>query len=261
MGVSYWKSEEMSECPCDLNGLKVLVTRPEGQAEALREAILECGGQVEWLPLLAIEADVGEAEKAKLENALRFNDLVFVSPNAVRHSVRHIKRGENRVIAIGEGTAALLEAQGITVDIVPGRSTSEGLLEDERLGAMSGRKVLIVRGHGGRELLADSLRSLGAEVEYAEVYRRVTPPPPSPELLAAWRNRIDVMIITSDQMLKNLVELSGFDQNVLNTPLIVISDRLQKSAETLGFTHLLLAKNPYPADLLMTLCQQTRWQR
>ena len=255
VGVSYWKSEEMPDCPCDLNGLKVLVTRPEGQAGALKEAILECGGQVERLPLLAIEPSIGQTARRKLENAFEFNDLVFVSPNAVRHALGHIKQGENRVIAIGEGTAALLEEQGIRVDLVPRRSTSEGLLEDERLGTMHGRKVLIVRGRGGRELLAEGLRALGAGVEYAEVYRRAPPTPPSPELLAEWRDRVDVMIITSDQMLKNLVELTKFDQNVLDTPLIVISERLQNSAETLGFQHVLQAHNPYPADLLEALCQ------
>jgi uroporphyrinogen-III synthase len=49
--------------------------------------------------------------------------------------------------------------------------------------------------------------------------------------------------------------LTGFDQNVLQTPLIVISERLQNNAETLGFRHVLLAGNPYPADLLKALCQ------
>lgn len=245
----------MSDCPCDLNGLKVLVTRPEGQAEALRTTIHDCGGKVERLPLLSIEPDVGETDRRRLENSNEFNDLIFVSPNAVRFSAHDLKPGKARVIAIGEGTAALLEDQGILVDLVPRRSTSEGLLEDERLGAMRGRKVLIIRGHGGRELLAESLRRLGAEVEYAEVYRRVSPPPPSPELLAAWQDRVDAMIITSDEMLKNLVELTGFDQNVLHTPLIVISERLQNSAETLGFTHVLQARNPYTADLLAALCQ------
>lgn len=261
VGVSYWTLELMADCPCDLNSLRVLVTRPDGQAEALSNAILECGGRVERLPLLTIEPDVGEADKARLENAFEFNDLVFVSPNAVRHSVRHLKRGEYRVIAIGEGTAALLEELGIRVDLVPERSTSEALLEDERLGEMRGRKILIIRGHGGRELLAEGLRGLGANVEYAEVYRRTTPPPPPAELIREWNERVDVMIVTSEQMLKNLVELTGFDQNVLNTPLIVISDRLQKSAKTLGFAHLLLADNPYPADLLETLCQQAGQQR
>jgi uroporphyrinogen-III synthase len=115
--------------------------------------------------------------------------------------------------------------------------------------------MLIIRGHGGRELLAEGMRKRGAEVEYAEVYRRVTPPPPPADLLTVWRDRVDAMIVTSEEMLKNLVELTGFDQNVLQTPLIVISERLQNNAGTLGFQHVLQAGNPYPADLLETLCQ------
>ena len=245
----------MTDCPCDLNGLKVLVTRPKGQADALRNAIRDCGGRVERLPLLAIEQDVGDADREKLEKAFQFNDLVFVSTNAVRHSASLLNPGKARIIAIGEGTAALLGERGIRATIVPRRSTTEALLGDDRLGEMQGRRVLIVRGHGGRELLAEGLRALGAEVEYAEVYRRVTPAPPSADLLATWEERVDAMIVTSDEMLKNLVELTGFDQNVLQTPLIVISERLQNNAETLGFQHVLQAGNPYPADLLDALCQ------
>lgn len=260
MGVPDYRLRLMSDCPCDLNGLKVLVTRPVGQAEALRSAILDCGGKVERLPLLAIESNLSETDRRKLENSHTFSDLVFVSPNAVRFSAHALAPGKARVIAIGEGTAAWLEEQAVRVDLVPKRSTSEGLLEDERLGAMRGRKVLIVRGHGGRELLADSLRRLGAEVEYAEVYRREPPPPPSPELLAAWRDRVDAMIVTSEQMLKNLVELTRFDQNVLNTPLILISERLQNSAETLGFVHILRSETPYTCDLLVSLCKQVTRQ-
>ncbi|MGD8236662.1 MAG: uroporphyrinogen-III synthase [Chromatiales bacterium] len=246
----------MTDCPCDLNGLKVLVTRPEGQAEVLTRAILDCGGRVERLPLLAIEPDVLETDREKLEKAFQFNDLVFVSPNAVRHSLDFLRPGESsRIIAIGEATAALLDDQALRVDLVPNHSTSEALLGDDRLGEMQGRKVLIIRGHGGRELLADGFRALGADVEYAEVYRRTMPPPPSPELLATWRERVDAMIVTSEEMMKNLVELTDFDQNVLQTPLIVISERLQYSAETSGFQHVLQAGNPYPADLLVALCQ------
>jgi uroporphyrinogen-III synthase len=81
------------------------------------------------------------------------------------------------------------------------------------------------------------------------------PPPPPTELIRSWDERVDAMIVTSEEMLKNLVELTVFDQNVLQTPLIVISERLQNSAETLGFQHVLQAGNPYPADLLEALCR------
>ena len=57
------------DCPCDLNGLKVLVTRPKEQAGALAEAIVDCGGQVELLPLLAIEPAATDADREKLRES------------------------------------------------------------------------------------------------------------------------------------------------------------------------------------------------
>ena len=120
---------------------------------------------------------------------------------------------------------------------------------------MAGRRVLIVRGDDGRELLAQSLRHTGAHVDYAGVYRRCMPPPPPPDLVQAWNARIDAMIVTSEQMLKNLIKLTDNHPSVLGTPLVVISERLQYSAETSGFQHVLQAGNPYPADLLVAVCQ------
>lgn len=245
----------MTDCPCDLKGLKVLVTRPREQAGPLAEAIRDCGGRVERLPLLAIEAAASDSDREKLRHAADYDDLLFVSPNAVRHARGLLEPGRARVIAIGEATAALLGEISIAVAIVPRNSTSESLLDDARLGSMAGRKVLIVRGQGGRELLAGSLREAGADVDYAEVYRRTMPPPPPEELLQAWDERVDVMIVTSEQMLKNLVELTQKDRRVLETPLVVISERLQNAAKTLGFTDILRAENPYPADLLRALCR------
>ena len=173
----------------------------------------------------------------------------------MRHAAGLLDPGDARVIAIGEATATLLEENGIKVAIVPQRSTSEALLGDGRLGPMAGRRVLIVRGDDGRELLAQSLRHTGAHVDYAGVYRRCMPPPPPPDLVQAWNARIDAMIVTSEHMLKNLIKLTDNHPSVLGTPLVVISERLQNAANALGFTHSLQADNPYPADLLRALCR------
>lgn len=240
--------------PCDLNGLKVLVTRPREQAGPLAQAILDCGGLVELLPLLEIEPAVNDRDSRKLQQAGNYDDLLFVSPNAVRHAVGLLATNDARIIAIGKATAELLEQSGIRVDLAPDRSTSESLLQDDRLGRVAGRRILIVRGEGGREHLARTLRESGATAEYAEVYKRVLPPPAPVELRQNWRRRVDAMIVTSEQMLRNLVELTARDPQVLNTPLVVISERLQKAANALGFSDSLLADNPYPADLLRALC-------
>ncbi|NIQ15763.1 MAG: uroporphyrinogen-III synthase, partial [Candidatus Dadabacteria bacterium] len=64
------------------------------------------------------------------------------------------------------------------------------LLKIEELQADSiiNKKILIFRGQGGRELLADSLRERGAEVEYIEVYKRHCPQYDQSKLDEVWSN-------------------------------------------------------------------------
>src|SRR5207249_630199 len=57
----------------------------------------------------------------------------------------------------------------------PERSDSQTLLQELDLEALRGRRVLILRGETGRELLADELRAAGVLVEQVAAYRRAAP--------------------------------------------------------------------------------------
>jgi uroporphyrinogen-III synthase len=77
------------------------------------------------------------------------------------------------VAAVGRATARALEAHGVVVHALPeGRSDTEGLLALPVFAALRGRRILIVRGVGGRELLREQLQARGAIVNVAQVYRR-----------------------------------------------------------------------------------------
>jgi hypothetical protein len=65
----------------------------------------------------------------------------------------------------------------------PARSDSEHLLQALDLARLAGRRVLVVRGEGGRELMPDALRRAGATVETVAAYRRAVPAL-TPELAA-----------------------------------------------------------------------------
>jgi len=106
-----------------------------------------------------------------------FDLVVFVSPSAVRIAAPAIQRPPRLAAAIGAGTRRELERAGFDNVISPkDGNDSEALLAAPELQAMAGRRVLIVRGEGGRAFLGDALRARGAAVEYAECYRRAGPP-------------------------------------------------------------------------------------
>src|SRR5690606_23076345 len=99
---------------------------------------------------------------------------IFASIAAVEHGLPRVRSriGETRIAAIGAATANALRTAGVRVDAVPDREESEGLLELPAFHDMTGATVWIVRGRGGRGLLAETLRARGADVAFVEVYER-----------------------------------------------------------------------------------------
>jgi len=119
------------------------------------------------------------------------------------------------------------------------RYDSEALLALPELQQMTGRRVVIFRGEGGRELLAQTLRARGATVEYAECYRRLPPSGDVAELIGRWaRGEIDAAIVTSNEALQNLYDALGSTGRawLCATQLIVVSLRQAQLAQALGFT-------------------------
>ena len=242
-----------SDTQCHLNNLGVLVTRPEQQALALCEAIEKHRGQAIRFPTIEIVAAADREQQ--LAQAGNYDDLLFISPNAVANSVDTLRPRGQRIIAIGDATAKRLEEAGIETDLVPGGSAdSETLLASHALAEMHGRKVLIIRGKGGRALLGDTLRERGAEIDYAEVYERRCPNVDTQPLKDAWE-QVDVIIATSNTILDNLLRLLGdIEDDVLNMPLIVISKRMADHAAKLGFNTIHRANSAASTQLLDTLC-------
>ncbi len=225
----------------------VVVTRPVHQAAALVGLLEAAGARVFRFPLIAIVPPRDEVRVDSVLARLREFDLaVFVSANAVDWGQRYLEAAgglpaDLSLAAVGRGTARALEAQGLRVELVPvERYDSEGLLALPALqaGAIGGKRVLIFRGEGGRELLAETLHSRGAEVEYAEVYRRVRPAVDAGRLLEPMaRGEVDVIMVTSGEALRNLLEMVGeaARQWLYHTPLLVVSERLADLAQSMGF--------------------------
>lgn len=223
-----------------LAGRGVLVTRPAGMAAGLAERIRRAGGRPFLFPALEIQALERPAALSRLGD---FALAVFVSPTAVEQALAMAAPpwpAALRVAAVGEGTRRALEAAGFR-DIIAPRdgADSEALLAAGELSRFSGRRVLIVRGAGGRELIARTLAERGCDVALAECYRRVPPSADAGPLLAAWAaGEVHAVTVFSGEALDNLVQVLG-EARLATTPLFVSHARIAERAQRLGLKALL----------------------
>jgi uroporphyrinogen-III synthase len=215
-----------------LSGIKVLVTRPAHQSEPLCKLIAAEGGQPVRLPVIEIvEMD---DKKALLDCRELMDDLdiaIFISANAVEKTLPTLLAhfsSQLQLFAVGKRTAETLKKWGLTVLCPASPFNSEALLEMPQLQSVQGKNMVIFRGEGGRELLAETLRQRGAIVNYVNVYRRIQPPVP------AWITQVDIITVTSVEGLRHLLMMLEKQAWVRHTPLVVMSKRIRAEAEKLG---------------------------
>ena len=125
-----------------------------------------------------------------------------------------------------------------------------------RLRQVAGQAVVIVRGEGGRELLAETLTERGARVVHAEVYRRERPTMDATTPRDRWaRGEIGAVVVTSAESLLNLFDMLGIDGQDYprETPLIVVSARIQQIAADLGCSRLQFARDASDDAILAAL--------
>jgi uroporphyrinogen-III synthase len=189
--------------------VRVIVTRPEGQEEPLASRLRELGHEVVLCPLTRIEP-LGEGP-IELDG---YDWLLVTSVNGAAELARRGRGHARSVAAIGPGTAAALEREGIRVDLVPAVSTQEGLLA--ALPRPAGR-VLFAGAAGARRLLVDEL---GAD--FAPLYRTVGLRPEPPEG--------DVVVLASASAARAFAALGA------SVPAVTIGPQTSAAARDAGLT-------------------------
>ncbi|MGH8449572.1 uroporphyrinogen-III synthase, partial [Pseudomonas sp.] len=160
---------------------RVLLTRPAEESMALAASLSEAGIFSSSLPLLDIEAlPVTAEQQAVFADLGRYCAVIVVSKPAARLALRQLDRAWPQLpwFSVGAATAQVLADHGLNVHYPQTGDDSEALLALPALReaiAGQGARVLILRGEGGRELLAERLREQGASVDYLELYRRFLP--------------------------------------------------------------------------------------
>jgi uroporphyrinogen-III synthase len=250
-----------------LTGIGVLVTRPEHQAAHLCQLIEAEGGTAIRYPAITIRPRPDRAAvRAAIGPADRYDLLVFVSANAVRFGADILgERRDLKVAAIGQATAAALNASGYRVSLMPEEGAdSESLLALPQLADLHGQRVLIVRGVGGRDLLFGAMTERGAQVQYAEVYTRETAYPSlerKAELEDLWRQGgVRVYTATSVEILEALVGIvtPRCRELMHSTALVTGSRRVAEAASRLGLgSPVVTADSPEDSALVGALI---RWR-
>jgi uroporphyrinogen-III synthase len=238
-----------------LAGINILVTRPQHQAAGLSEKIRAEGGNPVLFPVLEIR-DIEDRQPLLnlIDRLHEFHLAVFVSPNAVNKAMGSIaaKRAPQplppalKIAAVGQGTVKALKAFGAESVIAPtARFDSEALLDMAELQQVEGKRVVIFRGEGGRELLGETLKKRGAILEYVPCYRRAKPDADIAQSLKSWEKmKIGGITITSSEGLRNLFEILGESGKgwLTATPLFAPHRRIAETARKLGVAHVILTE-------------------
>jgi uroporphyrinogen-III synthase len=225
--------------------LNIVVTRPQDQAKVLAQRITSLGGNAILFPLLEIEPVADSRQLFNLIARLVDFDLaVFISPNAVQHGMAAIQSvGEipKRLLiaTVGQSSARALHSAGVNDVIAPiDGSDSEALLDMSQLQNVQNWKIVIFRGDGGRELLGDTFKTRGAEVEYVTCYRRSKP---ALDIATLLLRKPDAITVSSSEALTYLRDmLNEADQrHILAVPLFVPHARIAEKAQILGWQNVI----------------------
>jgi len=243
-----------------LQGLHVAVTRPADQAQSLCNAIESQGGHAIPFPLLAISAladyQVFEQQISQLQST---DWAIFISSNAVDFAMPHVLKKysvipENlKFAAIGQQTANALAVYGVNNVLIPqARFDSETLLALPEMQNVTGKTIAIFRGVGGRELMAETLKTRGANVYFAESYQRINPQKDTSLLDAQWRqNKLDAVIVTSSEAMRYLLKMADNADWLRHITLCVNHERIAEQARQLD---LKVAVASAPGDEAMLQC-------
>ena len=262
----------------------IIITRPSGQARQLIEVLsqaIEASGvgkrslpEILSLPLLTIVPKSDDHLADHIATALSNADLaIFVSPNAIESVMRLLERDwqdfSKKVIPIGVmgGSSHLaLKNHGIGLEekptpiIIPKNSEnwdSEGLWQvlQSLQPDWQGKKVVIFKGEGGRDWLADTLKNAGATVEAISTYARMPLDIDNP----AWHaiRGMDfsksLWLLTSSEAVRYLGEVikDQFTQNLNTASALCPHHNIADAAEMIGFGEVFTSE---PGDEALVKC-------
>lgn len=243
--------------------MNILITRPQALARSLCQKIQDLGHRPECMPVIEIQPEPHYTLAQGLELFKRVNIALFTSQAAVQYAAPLIQADPLlwpaiTYMAIGPGTQQALQALGIPSVRIPEAPPyeTESLLKLKNLQSICGTSIAIVKGEGGRTLLAETLKARGATVHPLVVYRRCLPTYDATAILTAWdQHPPDLSVSTSASALHHLIAL--FPPTALyylqKHPIVVVGTRMLALAYQLGFQKPLLATGADDSAIIKAL--------
>ena len=240
-----------------LQGKHVLLTRQARRVRALRTRLERLGARVSVFSALRIERCAPDPDTLRL--LARADWAIFASANAVRTLAQAVDdlagTLPDQVAAIGPATAAALARAGIPVALTaPEPHNSEALLGQPAMRSLRDASVVLVRGQGGRTLLAQTLSTQGNRVHALEVYRRA-PPNRTLSFDRLAHGAPDIICIASTEAASYLVActLQRDQKKLLACPVIAGGERIAQQCGVLGFGQVRAADHPGDDAMLRAL--------
>ena len=238
---------EQPDASRPLMGRRIIVTRARSQASGLARQLEELGSKVIEFPTIEIQPPESYAALDDAIGKVRTYDwLIFTSVNGVEQFFNRLNLlnksssalGGIQLAAIGPETAARVQAAGLQCRFVPKQYQAEGLLELLTPSQMRGKRVLIPRAAKARDILPQTLREWGAQVDVIEAYRTVIPASDVSGLMHSIReHEIDMVTFTSSSTVTNfarLLEGQRLADSLGDTAIACIGPITQKTVEELG---------------------------
>ena len=242
-----------------LAGISIAITRPIDQAKKLSVLIEQAGGTLILFPLIEIMplSDYSQFE-AVISDIKDYDWAIFISSNAVQNGMpRLIKQGipsKLKFAAIGPVTASELQSFGVKDVLIPkDRFDSESLLALPEMMDVKNKKVMIVRGVGGRDVLAETLKKRGGTVTFAECYQRINPQTDCNLLAQHYaEKKLHGIIVTSSEAMRHLLDLTGDADWLKHITLFVNHARIAELPLQMGLK-VMVADAPGDAAMLKSI--------
>ncbi len=243
---------------------RLLLTRSAEDNQRLTGKLAAMGIETLSMPLIDIEpCEETQAQRQQMLDLDRYQAVVVVSPVAARQGLQRLDRYWPQAplgiewLAVGATTASVLSDYGLPVCRPEDGQDSEALLRLpiwRELLAAPHLKVLIWRGVGGREHIAEHVRGAGGQVDYLELYRRKQPARLAEQLEAAAEQGVQGILVSSGQALEHWYEAAAQQWTAQrHWRCLVPSQRVASRAAELGCTDIVVCDGADDAAVLAAI--------